>query len=1122
MQVDRDAGWSSRLARVGEQPMTARNPSVALEVGRQVPRTGDPRVQVRVLGQPRVSTHRGSVVVSGQRAKLIVGLAAAGGVLSVEEVATLLWPRERPSSWRGALRVLIHELRTTLSEAGAPGGLVQRSGPVVVFDPGDGEVEVDLWVARDVARRARDAFEAGDVAAARSLAAEVDASFIGGVLPGHDDDAVRGVRARVTGERVRNLEVLARAATALGDLATALETAEAALDLDPTNQPLCHLGLQAAEGLGAVDRGLALYARLRAALASGLGVSPSPPLAACYARLIAANGGGVWRGEPSRLPEALRARHRVVGRAPELAQLAALWGRVERGEGLVSVVVGPAGIGKTALLGELAAVVVGRGGRVLYGRESDPPAHELAAIAEALDHYRASCVRAGVACNLGALGADLESLVGTGSDVVRLGPRSRRLRLSQAVREWWVALGWQRPTLIVLDDLHWASATMAAIVADLAIEGPPTGVLLVGAARSTGPALPPTVGSLVSWGARPVELGPLTPDAVAEILSTSAHHAPRVAADIWLASGGNPERVWELAELVAEPGSASPHGLARLDVARLSPHARRIVAAVAVLGRATAPSVVLNIADTDDIAALEEARAAGVVSLGAGGLLRLRHDLLREDVLAQVGADERIRLHARAAEVLARGGTSSQLLAHHLSRASSMVSTGELAAARLSAAREAASLAAYEDALGSLEALLAERPAGGTGDLEALALRVECLSALGDPRLQDAVVELLEQAVAVRRLSMAATAAEIVTAALIPTLVGREDASITTRLHAALRRARRPEHIASLASALALSRVWTASAKERRALARRAVSALGRLGDRGSDALALATLTRAHLGSLEAAHPAHRLVSARRILALASATHDVGGVARGHLLAHDALVELGHLDEADLELQAARLCAAALDDQLRWEVAIREAGRRIMAGRLREAEEAAEQALALVRAEILREGAAAVYGAQLMMVREAEGRLAELADAFAEFRRVQEGWTVWDAAEARFAIAQGDEARAGELLVRGVAELEDPTRTDITWLARAVQYAWVAADLHDVEMAGRLAVLLAPYRGTVHWSVCVSLGPVDLLLARLLLLTDRRRAAVPLERARRLLAHDGLAFWRAQLADLAV
>lgn len=648
----------------------------------------------------------------------------------------------------------------------------------------------------------------------------------------------------------------------------------------------------------------------------------------------------------------------------------------------------------------------------------------------------------------------------------------------------------------------------------------PEGVLVVGAARSTGSALPPSIGSLVSWGARTIELGPLALDAVADLLGSTGHDAARVAAEVWLASGGNPERVWELAELVVNPGARGRSGLARLDVDRLSPPARRIVRAAAVLGRATPASVVFDVADTDDVAALQEAQAAGVLGLSQGGSVVLRHDLLREDVLAQAGTDEKVRLHARAAEALAKGGTSSHTLVHHLARAAPVVSPERLAKARLSAAREAASLGAYEDALSALDAWRVERSDGGADDLDALVLRVECLSALGDPRLRDAVVELLERAVVLRRIAAAATAAEIVTAALIPTLVGREDPAITTRLQAALERARRPEHIASLASALALSRVWTASARDRRALARRAVAALDRRGGQGADALALATLTRAHLGSLEAAHPAHRLASARRILALARSTHDIEGVARGHLLAHDALVELGHLDEADLELQAARLCAAALDDQVRWEVEIREAGRRLMAGRLRDAEAAAEQALVTVRAEILREGAAAVYGAQLMMVREAEGRLGELADAVAEFRRVQHEWTVWDAAEARIAVALGDQGRARELLARGVAELEDPVRTDITWLARAVQYAWVAGDVRDVEMAQRLVALLAPYRGTVHWSVCVSLGPVDLLLARLLMLADPRRASTPLERARRLLANDGLAYWRARLADL--
>jgi DNA-binding SARP family transcriptional activator len=1075
---------------------------------------------VSVLGHPRLALGRSTLPLGGQRARLLVALAVAGGTLSVDELADVLWERERPSSWRGALRVLVHDLRRILLGVGLTPAVLQRSGPILLLEPAAAGGEVDLWLARDAAGRARSALESGDPAAARALAGQVEASFAQGILPGVEDDAVIALRARVVRERVRNLELLARSARALGDAATALEAAERGLELDPTNQPLCQEGMAAAEAGGAAARGLVLYARLRSALASELGISPSSAVAASYARLIAANDGGPRSRERAQLPAPLGVRGPVVGRAGELSQLCALWGRVERGEGLAAVVLGAPGIGKTTLLGELASVVSGRGGRVLYGRECDPAGHELAALLEALDCYRADCLRRGGPFELGSLGADLEALLGQQRSI-RLKPRSRRLRLSQAVHEWWAALGSRSPTLIVLDDLQWASPTTAGIMADLAVEGLPEGVLVVGAARTARSLLPDSIASMLSWGARRLDLGPLGPEAVGELLGSIDRRAARFATEVWLASGGNPERVRELVVLLDSQESEGSNLRARSVMARLSSSARRAVAALAVLGRAAPAATVLEVAGLGDVAVLEEVRAGGVVEVRDNGTLALAHDLLGEDALRALEADERIRLHARAAEVLSRRGVSSHRLAHHLAQAAPMIPGARLASTRWHAAREAAAVGAYEDALAELDALERDHPGEAVDELDRLVLRLECWSALGDPRLQGVAVEIIELAVARGRIGVAASAAEVVTAALIPTLVGREDPALTARLEQALRRARRPEHIATLASALALSRVWTAPAVERRRLARRALAALVRLDEQAPSPLAIATLTRAHLGSLEAAHPAERLLSARRILELANSVRDTEAVARAHVLVHDALVELGHLDEADLELQAARLCAAALDDQIRWEVAIRDAGRRIMAGRLADAERAAEQALAVPRSASLREGAAAVYGAQLMLIREAQGRLVELADAFLEFRRAQAGWVVWDAAEARIALAAGDTERARELLARGLLALEEPSATDITWLARMLQYAWVATELGDAEAAARLVRPLARLRGTLHWSVCLSLGPVDLLLARLLLLVDASRARSPRERARRQLAHPGLALWRAKLEEFA-
>jgi len=1075
-----------------------------------------------VLGGVRVQGPSGVVQLHGQRARVLSCLAIAGAAVTTEELAEELWGETRPRNWRGALRVALYETRSALEEAGVGAKAIARSGPLLWLDAGAVNLQVDLWHARTRARAARAELEHHRPEQAATLADEAEELFVRHDLSA---PAASGPRssARLRVERVENLELLARAALAAGRLPRALAAAEAALALDPTNQPACLLGMRAAEALHDTPRGLGLYTRLRGALARTLGISPDPALATIYTRLVGTAPPRAQSMAP--VPTALRHTGPFVGRDAELARLYALWGRVERGEAGVAAISGPAGVGKTALVAVLAGTIARRGGLVLYGREADPPRRDLDALAQVLEGYLAAAAQTNSPALLGPLEVELRLLLDDRATERPLGPRARRARLAQAVRAWWALLAEQRPTMIALDDLQWAGPTLRSLLAELAVEGVPEGLLLLGSARDADGHAPAGLQALLAHRVgTEIHLGPLGIQDAALLLEPVDTYTPHELQEIWLLAEGNPERLLELARLRRSRDALDSASVSRAAFAAAGAHARSVAAAVAVLGRASSWELVAQVAEVSDPTAPFAAAHAGLLRIEPGGLLHPPHDLLREDILAALPASERIALHARAARALSGVQGSQTSVARHLERSGFLADPEMRARAHLAAARQAIHCAAYEGALAELRAL-AQLPlsADRTRAIEATWLGAQCLAAIGDPGVIDAVCELLEATInhGAPDPTWAARAAELATSALIPTVVGRTQGRLVELLTTSLARARQPIHIAQIASALALAQVWTAPAAVRRRLARRAAAALGRAaGDDIDDRVRIATLTRAHLGSLEAAHPAARLESGRALVRLATSAQDVEGLARAHLLVHDALVELGRLDQADAELQAARLCAGLLDDQVRWEVAIRTAGRLIMAGDLARAEEAAERALETPRAPALREGAAAAYGAHLLQIRAAQGRLSELADVFGVMRSPQEQWPVWDAAEARVRIATGELDRARELLVRGTAQLLDPSATDITWLARAVQLGWVAVELGDQTAAASLAQLLRPYRGTLHWSVCLSLGPIDLLLALLTLRSAPRAARSALARARRLVDLPGCALWHADLERL--
>jgi hypothetical protein len=331
--------------------------------------------------------------------------------------------------------------------------------------------------------------------------------------------------------------------------------------------------------------------------------------------------------------------------------------------------------------------------------------------------------------------------------------------------------------------------------------------------------------------------------------------------------------------------------------------------------------------------ALESACAARLVTeLPDGGGFAFIHDLVREAIYAQLGANRRALLHRAVAdglEALAPGSVGE--LARHYRAAGPSVG-GKALHYAVRAAETAAAQLAHDDAArhydDALSALPPGEPAASRGAL-LLALGTARMRA-GDPSARTAFHSAAAEARNSGDTLLLARAALGVTATWAPTgTVDPERLGLLSEALTALP-AGQDQLKAQLLSGLARAQYWEADPAPRAQLSARAVLIARRLGDPAT----LATCLDAHNSSTWApGDAAARQATAREIIDLAASAGEPELVVHGHAWGITAAVELGDRDALDRELAA----YAALSDQLRqpryrWYARSRQAMRAIMTG----------------------------------------------------------------------------------------------------------------------------------------------------------------------------------------------
>jgi DNA-binding SARP family transcriptional activator/tetratricopeptide (TPR) repeat protein len=713
---------------------------------------GDLRLEVDGVDAELVSLSR--------KAKLLLAMLAIDRrVHGRSELAGRLWPDVREDSARVSLRTALSQIRATLGRAAAAALVATRDGGVAL--------SADAWT------------DVGEVE--RLLAAgEPEAALERGtseLLAGLDDDWVLERRDELRDRLADGLGAAATAAEAGGDLAAAVRLTRRMTALDPLAEAPHRELIRRLAAAG--DRGAALtaYDRLRDRLAEQLRIVPSAATRSLVEEIRSERAVELPR---PRLPPvgSPGARSPFVGRADELAALAGEWQRVRRGERRVVAISGEPGIGKTRLAAELCAAAHASGGLVLLGRCHEDGLVPYEPFVEALRRYVAECPAQALRDQLGAEGAVLAALVPELADRIDAGATIPQelaaARLVEAIVVLVRGAARSRPTVLLLEDLHWAEDATAVTLRHLVRGTEGAALLVLVTYRDTEitdghPMIDALAEARRARVLGEVALDGLDEQSVGSIVAAEAgtDASADLVAAVHARTDGNPFFVEELfreardvasSERLVLPQSVKDvigrrlRGMREVDL--------RLLETAAVIGMdfdLRALGEATRASDADLVDGLDAAsRARAIVPTATPARYSFSHALVRETVYDGLSDVRRAHLHRRVGEALESlqwvdDGARAAALAHHFSAA------GEYARAsthHAAAARAAARVGALQTGLEHCDAALAGAHAPEAAvDADELVAAVEfergrLLHRVGR---QDEAVVSLEQALAAAR-----------------------------------------------------------------------------------------------------------------------------------------------------------------------------------------------------------------------------------------------------------------------------------------------------------------------------------------------------------------------------------
>jgi class 3 adenylate cyclase/tetratricopeptide (TPR) repeat protein len=527
----------------------------------------------------------------------------------------------------------------------------------------------------------------------------------------HEDDAERAVRAglrvleTIEDLRADGLEIAVRAAVTTGEAVVAL-------------------GARAERGEGIVTGDVVnTAARLQSAAPVGSVLVDEPTMrstetAIAYDPLAAVEAKG--KAEPIPVWRAVEAKSRVgqpeaathtpfVGREHEHRLLLETFLRAERESSVQLVtVVGEPGIGKSRLVTELRGalddrpeVVTWRHGRCLpYGEGITFWALGEIVKAEAgiLESDDPDVARVKLAKTVVALVEDeddrawfdsrLAPLVGAGGD----GAAVTREEAFTAWRRFLEAMAARRPTVLVVEDLHWADGALLEFLEHLLDWSLPVPLLLLCTAR------PELYERRASWGggkrnATTISLSPLTVEESARLLQVLLDRTllpAETQSALLERAGGNPLYAEQFARMLAETGDVDaltvPETVQALVAARLDtlrPELKSLLHDAAVVGRVFWNGAAAAVGERgqddarrelNELVHREFVRPLRASSIEGEEEFSFWHALVRDVAYQQIPRGPRAEKHLAAARwveetAAERVADHAEILVHHYSEA---------------------------------------------------------------------------------------------------------------------------------------------------------------------------------------------------------------------------------------------------------------------------------------------------------------------------------------------------------------------------------------------------------------------------------------------------------------------
>ncbi len=1069
-----------------------------------------------------------------------------------DELVEALWAEEGlPSGGEALLAPPLSRLRKALG----PGRLEGRSELELAL--GD-----DAWVDWEAAQagieEARLDESAGRHREAYELAGEAEKILSGGLLPGLEAGWIDEYRNELDDLRLQALELIARSGSQLGEAERARgeRSARMAVEAAPFRESARTALIEVMEAQGNVAEALRAYDEFRVLLRDELGTFPAPELNAVHERLLNAHEGVAAEkdtGSQTASPEAAAAvpaerqatpeqigrlidprigEIGLVGREEILAQLNHELDLAVAGDLRIALLAGDGGMGKTRIAAELAA---GRDDvTVLYGR-SEPDEIRPFRIWSGL--LRSAMRQAGDIPPAEIVGGDGPTLARILPELVRSmelpapGPagdlESERRALFGAVMRMIGRLTARQPMLIVLDDLHWADRSTLMLLASLAGDNPPGGVLALGIYRDTelpeDSLLPETLTNLQRrLPTLKLEVEALGSEDVGQLIGGRLDAA--LAGSLHDQTGGNPFLIEQLVRHLEETGIGDPGNApaeARQIISQRVNHlpdgGPDLLRRAALIGRDFDLSILLETTSWDEdsvIDLLDAAVAAGLLdeSPTVPGRYSFVHALLRSTLEEELGLTRRAMIHRDIGEAIERQ-TASRPEKRVGEKAWHFTQAGPAEADRAvhwatQAAEQAEARLAYDEAVdffdGAIAAARADEPVD-QGRLARLLLS-QAKAKWKNGALQAAGDTFLEAAKAARESGLPELAAQ---AAIGSRWGGWDafDADLAEQL-SLMRQALgslppvdsplRAELMAMLGHTLYYG---SGQADEARQLAAEAIEMISRIDAPEAE---FGVIQGTAFLRWQPLNRDQRLPASERMLEIAERLDDHELIGQALVSRQLSLLNLGRGAEAEADRSRHYAMSETLP-QIRVISKAMRACSWFMTGDWQDGEDLFSE----LEAEGMPRGAALLLEDALrFMVRAQQGALAEHLGRLELFEAGAKGWEMWPTWRLGLLLAK---AQAGQLdevreliAEKGYESLDETRDINATLLPFCAVGNMLAGELEDRDGAAKLVDLLTPFSG--EWIMIArigsTLGPVDMHLGELhLLCGEHREAATALERS---------------------